>query len=200
MVTIEDKIESFKKIIKEDIKEKSELEIQEILEETKKQVQDHKAKKYEEIELLKRNFVSKLETKSESIHSKILKEGKEIILNTNKSIYEDFFKNLREQLKTDYMGVMGENYVRKQAESIHTEIRKDMVVYVFEPTFERDKNIIQGSIGDIPVQKSSSIKIGGFEIENQEKTYRFNFSLDSLLDSKYTDILSSLKEALEVGA
>ena len=91
MITIEDKIESFKRILNEEIYERYDEELEKISLETEKLITEYKAKKYEEIERLKRDYRVKLENKTDKIHSKTLKEGQDIILNTNKEIYDEFF-------------------------------------------------------------------------------------------------------------
>lgn len=200
MITIDDKIDSFKRIISEDIKSKSALELKKIEEETEKKIKEYKIKKYEEIENLKRDYKLRLEIKADSIHSKTLKEGQNIVLNTNKDIYEEFFKELRASLKNHYMQDLGDKYLRNKISSIKDEIKKDDTIYVFETTYDRDKDLISQILGDINIEKSKNIKIGGFEIENRERTYRINCSLDFLLDRKYTDILTKLKEEIGIFA
>ena len=63
MITIEDKIESFKKIINEDIKEKYDNEIQNIILENEKIIKEYEAKKSLEIDKLKKDYALKLESK-----------------------------------------------------------------------------------------------------------------------------------------
>ena len=87
MITIEDKISSFQKIINEDISEKAQKEIDEYILETEEKVSKYKEKKYDEINRIKREYKSRLDSKSESMHSRMEKEGQDILLNTNKSIY-----------------------------------------------------------------------------------------------------------------
>lgn len=198
MITIDDKIDSFKRIINEDIKLKSDREIKSIKEETDKKIQEYKAKKNKEIENIKRDYKLKLEIKADSIHSKTLKEGQNIILNANKEIYEEFFKELRISLKNQYMNYAGENYIKNELYKVKDEIKQDDIIYVFEKTYDRDKELISKILGNINIQKSQNIKIGGFEIENLDRTYRINCSLDFLLDRKYTDILTKLKEKIGI--
>jgi len=176
MITIEDKIESFKKIINEDIKSSYDAEIQKIKQETEDIIRTYKAKKYEDIERIKRDYALKLETKTDRIHSKTQKEGQNIILAANKQIYDDFFKALKEELKSEYLGKEGETYLKR--------------------TLEVAKKIL----GGVDIQKSDNIRIGGFEVENKERTYRLNYSVDFLLDNKYKDILTKLKQELDVRA
>ena len=96
MITIEDKIESFKRILNEEIDEKYDEELKKIASETERLITEYKAKKYEEIEKLKREYRTKLENKTDKIRSKTLKEGQDIILNTNKEIYDEFRKILQD--------------------------------------------------------------------------------------------------------
>lgn len=199
MITIEDKIDSFKKIINEDIKSKSDTELKSIKEKSEKEIQSYKEKKYKELEDLKRDYKLKFEIKSDSIHSKTLKEGQDIILNTNKQIYEEFFKELKTSLKKQYLEDLGDKYIKNQIFKIKDEVKKDDIIYVFEDTYERDKLIISETLNN-NIQKSKNIKIGGFEIENKEKTYRINCSLDFLIEQKYANILAKLKEELGIKA
>ena len=198
MITIEDKIESFKRILNEEIDEKYNEELKKIASETERLITEYKAKKYEEIEKLKRDYRAKLESKSDKIRSKTLKEGQDIILNTNKEIYDEFFKALKEELNTLYMTEKGEEYLKNTLKNVKSEINSNDIVYVYEKSFERDKEIIKNVLGDIKVEKSLDIKVGGFEIENVEKTYRLNYSLDFLLTTKYQKILAKLKKELGI--
>lgn len=198
MITIEDKIESFKRILNEEIDEKYDEELKKIASETERLITEYKAKKYEEIEKLKREYRTKFENKTDKIRSKTLKEGQDIILNTNKEIYDEFFKSLKEELNTLYMTEKGEEYLKNTLKNVKSEINSNDIVYVYEKSFERDKEIIKNVLGDIKVEKSLDIKVGGFEIENVEKTYRLNYSLDFLLTTKYQKILAKLKKELGI--
>ena len=198
MITIEDKIESFKRILNEEIYERYDEELEKISLETEKLITEYKAKKYEEIERLKRDYRVKLENKTDKIHSKTLKEGQDIILNTNKEIYDEFFKLLKEELMFSYVDDKGEVYLKNALENVKKDVKESDVVYIFEKTFERDKNIVKDILGDIRVEKSLNIKIGGFEVENEEKTYRLNYSLDFLLNTKYQKILSEFKKEIGI--
>lgn len=198
MITIEDKIESFKRILNEEIDEKYNEELKKIASETERLITEYKAKKYEEIEKLKRDYRAKLESKSDKIRSKTLKEGQDIILNTNKEIYDEFFKAFKEELNNSYMTEKGVSYLKNTLKNVKSEINSNDIVYVYEKSFERDKEIIKNVLGDIKVEKSLDIKVGGFEIENVEKTYRLNYSLDFLLTTKYQKILANLKKEIGI--
>ena len=198
MITIEDKIESFKRILNEEIDEKYNEELKKIASETERLITEYKAKKYEEIEKLKREYRTKLENKTDKIRSKTLKEGQDIILNTNKEIYDEFFKALKEELNNSYMTEKGVSYLKNTLKNVKSEINSNDIVYVYEKSFERDKEIVKNVLGDIKVEKSLDIKVGGFEIENVEKTYRLNYSLDFLLTTKYQKILAKLKKELGI--
>lgn len=198
MITIEDKIESFKRILNEEIDEKYDEELKKIASETERLITEYKAKKYEEIEKLKREYRTKLENKTDKIRSKTLKEGQDIILNMNKEIYDEFFKALKEELNTLYMTEKGEEYLKNTLKNVKSEINSNDIVYVYEKSFERDNEIIKNVLGDIKVEKSLDIKVGGFEIENVERTYRLNYSLDFLLTTKYQKILAKLKKEIGI--
>ena len=198
MITIEDKIESFKRILNEEIDEKYDEELKKIASETERLMTEYKAKKYEEIEKLKREYRTKLDNKSDKIRSKTLKEGQDIILNTNKEIYDEFFKALKEELNNSYMTEKGVSYLKNTLKNVKSEINSNDIIYVYEKSFERDNEIIKNVLGNIKVEKSLDIKVGGFEIENVERTYRLNYSLDFLLTTKYQKILAKLKKEIGI--
>jgi V-type proton ATPase subunit E 1 len=198
MITIEDKIESFKRILNEEIDDKYNEELKKISLETENLIAQYKAKKFDEIEKLKRDYRAKLENKSDKFRSKTLKEGQDIILNTNKEIYDEFLKSLKEELTNSYMTEKGELYLKKALNNVKSEISSNDIVYVFEKSFERDRNIIKEILGDITIEKSLTIKVGGFEVENKERTYRLNYSLDFLLTTKYQKILANLKKEIGI--
>ena len=198
MITIEDKIESFKRILNEEIDEKYDEELKKIASETERLITEYKAKKYEEIEKLKREYRTKLDNKSDKIRSKTLKEGQDIILNTNKEIYDEFFKALKEELNNSYMTEKGVSYLKNTLKNVKSEINSNDIIYVYEKSFERDNEIIKNVLGDIKVEKSLDIKVGGFEIENVERTYRLNYSIDFLLTTKYQKILAKLKKEIGI--
>ena len=198
MITIEDKIESFKRILNEEIDDKYDEELKKISLETENLIAQYKAKKFDEIERLKRDYRAKLENKSDKFRSKTLKEGQDIILNTNKEIYDEFLKSLKEELTNSYMTEKGELYLKKALNNVKSEISSNDIVYVFEKSFERDRNIIKEILGDITIEKSLAIKVGGFEVENKERTYRLNYSLDFLLTTKYQKILAKLKKEIGI--
>ena len=198
MITIEDKIESFKRILNEEIDEKYDEELKKIDSETERLMTEYKAKKYEEIEKLKREYRTKLDNKSDKIRSKTLKEGQDIILNTNKEIYDEFFKAFKEELNNSYMTEKGVSYLKNTLKNVKSEINSNDIIYVYEKSFERDNEIIKNVLGDIKVEKSLDIKVGGFEIENVERTYRLNYSLDFLLTTKYQKILAKLKKEIGI--
>ena len=77
-------------------------------------------------------------------------------------------------------------------------VERAKYLYKAAEILERDKEIIKNVLGDIKVEKSLDIKVGGFEIENVEKTYRLNYSLDFLLTTKYQKILANLKKEIGI--
>ena len=62
----------------------------------------------------------------------------------------------------------GEEYLKNILKNVKSEINSNDIVYVYEKSFERDKEIIKNVLGDIKVEKSLDIKVGGFEIRNKQ--------------------------------
>ena len=198
MITIEDKISSFQKIINEDISEKAQKEIDEYILETEEKVSKYKEKKYDEINRIKREYKSRLDSKSESMHSRMEKEGQDILLSTNKAIYEEFFKDLKEKLKEKYTSAKGEQYLENTLSKIKDSLKSTDTIYLYDTTYDRDRAIVERILPNIGIDVSKNIKLGGFEVENAEKTYRMNYSLDSVISEEYTNILTKLKKELDI--
>ena len=198
MITIEDKISSFQKIINEDISEKAQKEIDEYILETEEKVSKYKEKKYDEINRIKREYKSRLDSKSESMHSRMEKEGQDILLSTNKAIYEEFFKDLKEKLREKYTSVKGEQYLENTLSKIKDSLKSTDTIYLYDTTYDRDRAIVERILPNIGIDVSKNIKLGGFEVENAEKTYRMNYSLDSVISEEYTNILTKLKKELDL--
>lgn len=197
MITVEDKLQSFKEMINDDIESKMNKELEDIQKETEKIVKEYEAKRFEDMEKSKREFASRLESRTQMIYSKTIKEGQEILLSCTKQIYEEFFKDLKNKLKINYSQDLGENYLKNKLMEVKDSIKSDDILYVSNQTYDRDKSLIQSIIENANVQKKDDIKIGGFEIENRDKTYKLNYSLDFLLEIKYMDIYKKVKQELE---
>ena len=198
MITIEDKISSFQKIINEDISEKAQKEIDEYILETEEKVSKYKEKKYDEISRIKREYKSRLDSKSESMHSRMEKEGQDILLSTNKAIYEEFFKDLKEKLREKYASAKGEQYLENTLSKIKDSLKSTDTIYLYDTTYNRDRATVERILPNIGIDVSKNIKLGGFEVENAEKTYRMNYSLDSVISEEYTNILTKLKKELDI--
>lgn len=198
MITIEDKISSFQKIINEDISEKAQKEIDEYILETEEKVSKYKEKKYDEINRIKREYKSRLDSKSESMHSRMEKEGQDILLSTNKAIYEEFFKDLKEKLREKYTSAKGEQYLENTLSKIKDSLKSTDTIYLYDTTYDRDRATVERILPNIGIDVSKNIKLGGFEVENAEKTYRMNYSLDSVISEEYTNILTKLKKELDI--
>ena len=198
MITIDDKISSFQKIINEDISEKAQKEIDEYILETEEKVSKYKEKKYDEINRIKREYKSRLDSKSESMHSRMEKEGQDILLSTNKAIYEEFFKDLKEKLREKYTSAKGEQYLENTLSKIKDSLKSTDTIYLYDTTYDRDRAIVERILPNIGIDVSKNIKLGGFEVENAEKTYRMNYSLDSVISEEYTNILTKLKKEMDI--
>ena len=198
MITIDDKISSFQKIINEDISEKAQKEIDEYILETEEKVSKYKEKKYDEINRIKREYKSRLDSKSESMHSRMEKEGQDILLSTNKAIYEEFFKDLKEKLREKYTSAKCEQYLENTLSKIKDSLKSTDTIYLYDTTYDRDRAIVERILPNIGIDVSKNIKLGGFEVENAEKTYRMNYSLDSVISEEYTNILTKLKKELDI--
>ena len=105
---------------------------------------------------------------------------------------------MKEKLKEKYTSAKGEQYLENTLSKIKDSLKSDDTVYLYDTTYNRDRAIVEKILPNISIDVSKNIKLGGFEVENAEKTCRMNYSLDSIIGEEYTNILTKLKKELDI--
>lgn len=192
MLDLEAKISSFRKMVWDEEKEKSEKELYQSTEDNSKLVSDKKAELEKHLEESVKDRQIFAETRKNENVSKKEFESKNDIFLYRQSLLEDLTKRIKENLKNftntnDYkekLNSMIDNSLKELG------LSKDEVIV---SVLEKDKNLI-----DFPnVEVLDDEYIGGFIISNLDKDFRYNYTyLNRLKDKKY-EVGKKLNQLLE---
>lgn len=192
MLDLEAKISSFRKMVWDEEKEKSEKELYQSTEDNSKLVSDKKT----ELEKNLENSVKDRQTfaemrKNENVSKKEFESKNDIFL-YRQSLLEDLTKRIKENLR-DFTNT--NDYKDKLSFMINNSLeelglsKEEVIVSVLE----KDKNLI-----DFPnVEIIDDEYIGGFIISNLDRDFRYNYTyLNRLKDKKY-EVGKKLNQLLE---
>lgn len=192
MLDLEAKISSFRKMVWDEEKEKSEKELYQSTEDNSKLVSDKKAELEKHLEESVKDRQIFAETRKNENVSKKEFESKNDIFLYRQSLLEDLTKRIKENLKNftntndykDKLNSMIDNSLKELG------LSKDEVIV---SVLEKDKNLI-----DFPnVEVLDDEYIGGFIISNLDKDFRYNYTyLNRLKDKKY-EVGKKLNQLLE---
>lgn len=192
MLDLEAKISSFRKMVWDEEKEKSEKELYQSTEDNSKLVLDKKAELEKHLEESVKDRQTFAEMRKNENVSKKEFESKNDIFLYKQSLLEDLTKRIKENLKNftntneykDKLSSMIDNSLKE------LNLSKDEVIV---SVLEKDKNLI-----DFPnVEVLDDEYIGGFIISNLDKDFRYNYTyLNRLKDKKY-EVGKKLNQLLE---
>lgn len=192
MLDLEAKISSFRKMVWDEEKEKSEKELYQSTDDNSKLVSDKKAELEKHLEESVKDRQIFAETRKNENVSKKEFESKNDIFLYRQSLLEDLTKRIKENLKNF---TNTKDYKDKLASIIDNSLKelglsKDEVIV---SVLEKDKNLI-----DFPnVEVLDDEYIGGFIISNLDKDFRYNYTyLNRLKDKKY-EVGKKLNQLLE---
>lgn len=192
MLDLEAKISSFRKMVWDEEKEKSEKELYQSTEDNSKLVSDKKTELEKYLEENVKDRQTFAETRKNENVSKKEFESKNDIFLYRQSLLDDLTKRIKENLK-DFTNT--KDYKDKLNSIINNSLKQldlskeEVIVSVLE----KDKNII-----DFPnVEVIDDEYIGGFIISNLDRDFRYNFTyLNKLKDKKY-EVGKKLNQLLE---
>ncbi len=192
MLDLEAKISSFRKMVWDEEKAKSEKELYQSTDDNSKLVSDKKAELEKHLEESVKDRQIFAETRKNENVSKKEFESKNDIFLYRQSLLEDLTKRIKENLKNftntkdykDKLNSMVDNSLKELG------LSKDEVIV---SVLEKDKNLI-----DFPnVEVLDDEYIGGFIISNLDKDFRYNYTyLNRLKDKKY-EVGKKLNQLLE---
>ena len=192
MLDLEAKISSFRKMVWDEEKEKSEKELYQSTDDNSKLISDKKTeleKNLEESVKDRQTFAAM--RKNENVSKKEFESKNDIFL-YKQSLLEDLTKRIKENLKN----FTNTNYYKDKLSSMIDNSLKELGLSndeVIVSVLEKDKNLI-----DFPnVEVMDDEYIGGFIISNLDKDFRYNYTyLNRLKDKKY-EVGKKLNQLLE---
>lgn len=192
MLDLEAKISSFRKMVWDEEKEKSEKELYQSTEDNSKLVSDKKAELEKHLEDSVKDRQIFAETRKNENVSKKEFESKNDIFLYRQSLLEDLIKRIKENLRDftntkDYKDKLT-LMIDKALEELGLS-KEEVIISVLE----KDKKII-----DFPnVEVLDDEYIGGFIISNLDRDFRYNYTyLNRLKDKKY-EVGKKLNQLLE---
>ncbi|HPP31051.1 MAG TPA: V-type ATP synthase subunit E [Soehngenia sp.] len=202
MITVEDKLDIFRKVVYKE----EEKKFQKALEELKKENDNLLEKKKKELEAQRDEIIKrKLALAEREINEKISEEKtkvKEKVLKMRAEILQDFLESL--YLKASEFTKTSEyrQYLFDKLDKAILELG-DMNFNIY--VRESDKDIVNKHLAEtyknrfdkFNIETMPSNLIGGFLIEDQEKTFLIDYSLKTLIDDNEYEIGNKLFSLLE---
>jgi vacuolar-type H+-ATPase subunit E/Vma4 len=189
MITVEEKLEIFHKIVYREEEEKFQRALKE-LEEMNLQALEDKRKELEahRDEIVRRK-ISMAKIERNEAMAKAIEKNKAQLRQKRKDLQDQLLKEI---LKKADQFVDTDEYYEYLCENINKYLKEfesnEVVVYVREKDKESIKGCIKGLVAvtgkSFVIETMSDEKIGGFVISNSEKTYNIDHSLKTLIEEK----------------
>ncbi|HCO18190.1 MAG TPA: hypothetical protein DIT39_01030 [Tissierellales bacterium] len=189
MITVEEKLEIFHKIVYREEEEKFQRALKE-LEEMNLQALEDKRKELEahRDEIVRRK-ISMAKIERNEAMAKAIEKNKAQLRQKRKDLQGQLLKEI---LKKADQFVDTDEYYEYLCENINKYLKEfesnEVVVYVREKDKESIKGCIKGLVAvtgkSFVIETMSDEKIGGFVISNSEKTYNIDHSLKTLIEEK----------------
>ena len=189
MITVEEKLEIFHKIVYREEEEKFQRALKELeelnlqaLEDRRKELQAHRD------EIVRRK-ISMAKIERNEAMAKAIEKNKAQLRQKRKDLQD---KLMNEILKKADQFVDTDEYYEYLCENINKYLKEfennEVVVYVRDKDMESIKGCIKGLVAvtgkSFVIETMSDEKIGGFVISNSERTYNIDHSLKTLIEEK----------------
>lgn len=200
MITNEEKIDLFKKIVYELELNKSE---EKILEAEKLNKQILKDKK-EELLKLEEDYLRKVETRvklrKDQIVSKTEQDNRDKLLNLRSEFLEDMLNSIKSKAEEIVKSNEYSSYISNKIEEVISNIDEKKLFVFYKPDDEVAKKTIEDTLTkknlEFELSSSSDIKIGGFKVRNSDGTFEYDMSFQGLINSYYYEIGKLLYNSL----
>lgn len=206
MVTIEEKLSLFSKLVYQDILNESEERIKAIEEKNAVLIEEYRREFIEKSESITQNMERKISQKKNEMFSKVNMEEKQRLLSKKHELFEVLLEDQKRKAQ-DFISTDGYIlFFKKNFEAIINELDSinGIQIEILEHDRKRFHNFIEKTILDkgIPMEEisyheGSKAMIGGIIVSNKEGTIRYNASISSLLEDKKPYIMKRLYEELE---
>lgn len=189
MITVEEKLEIFHKIVYREEEEKFQKALKELEEMNLQALEDRRKELEAHRDEIVRRKISMAKIERNEAMAKAIEKNKAQLRQKRKDLQEQLLKEI---LKKADQFVDTDEYYEYLCENINKYLKEfesnEVVVYVREKDKESIKGCIKGLVAvtgkSFVIETMSDEKIGGFVISNSEKTYNIDHSLKTLIEEK----------------
>lgn len=206
MVTIEEKLSLFSKLVYQDILNESEKKIKAIEEKNAILIEGYKKELVEKSRKIISDMDRKIEQKKSEMLSKAKMEAKQKLLAKKQELLERLIEDQKNKAKEFTHTTEYAVFFKKNFEAILNELTdvRGLRIEILERDREAFQNYIEKAIMDkgfSPEQmiytEGSKSMIGGVIVSNTEETIRYDASISSLLKDKKDYIMERMYKELE---
>ena len=199
MISINDKLDSFRKIISDEITAENEEKIKELKEEADSEVKKYNDTIQKKIIEIKKDYENKLNLQKERILSQVQKEGESLLSDAENEIYTDLQKSLLKKLKKSYQGEEGADFLKDQLLKNKSSISDQDLIYLSENNYSRDEKIVKELFPQNKTAVKKEIKIGGAIILSEDHSSQINCTMDYIVEENRSRINNDAKQFLKAG-
>lgn len=199
MISINDKLDSFRKIISDEITAENEEKIKELKEEADSEVKKYNDTIQKKIIEIKKDYENKLNLQKERILSQVRKEGESLLSDAENEIYADLQKSLLKKLKKSYQGEEGADFLKDQLLKNKSSISDQDLIYLSANNYSRDEKIVKELFPQNKTAVKKEIKIGGAIILSEDHSSQINCTMDYIVEENRSRINNDAKQFLKAG-
>ncbi|MGM0395967.1 MAG: V-type ATP synthase subunit E [Bacillota bacterium] len=205
MITVEDKLEIFYKIVYKDEEEKYLKALKELEENNQQLLENKKEEMKRQREEIIRRKVTQAKVERNELKSEGLEETKARLRQKRKQIEMDLVSSIVDRAKEFAKSKEYGEYLCRNLDKYLVEFEEDEVVLMLR---EEDRLISESCLMKLKKKTGKTFiveplpeeKIGGFMISNKERTFNIDHTLRTLIQEKEYMIGKKLNQALgEVG-
>lgn len=205
MVTIEQKLTLFSKLLNQDIKEEATLKMQELDKEYEKRIAENKFETDKEANELIEQTRKRAELKRVELISKGKLASKKEMMLLREELIDRFMASLDDKVRSFTSEEGYKNYLTKIIEGLDSlkGYENDLVVYVTESDFQNNKAFIEKALVNIGLDaKKLSFEVaaenilGGLVIKDPMLNMRIDESIRTLIDEAKDSIVEKITIAI----
>lgn len=210
MVTIEQKLLLFSKLLNQSMDKKFEEELKELDNQYREKIQKNKEAVDNEVRSIEEKAKIGTETKYAQSLSKSRVNFKKEVMSLNEKYYKVFMSKFKEKLNSfvksdEYRMYLSNILTKLNDELFSSEKILSVVIYATEYDFDKYGEFIRHEIVEkhsdlnIVFKKTDTI-IGGLIVENTENNFKVDMTIDAVLEDNKGYIMQTLFQSLEAGA
>jgi len=204
MVTIEEKLMLFSKLLNQSMNQKYEEELHKLEKDIQLKIQNAKEKVDREAE----EIIERAQRKAESKYAECLSKSKLVINKEIMALKEKYFQIFMDNLKTNLHGFVQskeyKTYLDKNINRLKSQLKNhensEVILCLSTKDFNKYGDYIKKEIEkNHRVSLKTTDIIGGFIALIPSENIKYDLSLESILEDNKTFIMQTLFDALEAG-